>query len=119
MCESTHCAISSVWLKEYDTPEEKYLSTRQLKDDLLFNIQKMKINKHTLYVLITFTDMKKYSPISRLLFSTLFNYKNQLLIELMSELNASHSYIREAPDGEIDLYGIRFKRYHLNEEESF
>lgn len=111
MCESTTSAINAVWSKEYYNVEEKYLLTQRYKEDLAFNIQKMKINKHTLYVLITFTDMKKYFRISKLLFYVLFNYENKLLIELMSELNPSNSYIKEEANGDINLYGINFKRY--------
>lgn len=111
MCEITISAINAVWSKEYYTVEEKYLLTQRYKEDLVFSIQKMKINKHTLYVLITFTDMKKYSRISKLLFYILFNYENELLIELMTELNPSSSYIKEEVNGDISLYGINFKRY--------
>lgn len=111
MCETTTSAINAVWAKEYYTVEEKYLLTQRYKDDLVFNIQKMKINKHTLFTLITFTDMKKYSRISKLLFFVLFNHENNMLIEMMSELNPSNSYIQESKDGELELYGIKFKRY--------
>ena len=114
MCESTTSAINAVWSKDYYTVEEKYMLTQRYKDDLVFDIQKMKINKHTMFVLISFTDMKKYSRISKLLFYVLFNHENELIVEMMSELNPSTSYIQESEDGEIDIYGIKFKRYGGN-----
>ena len=114
MCETAVSSINAVWSKEYYTNEEKYLLTSRYKENLVFEIQNLKINKHTLYVLISYTDMKKYSRISKLLFYILFNYKNDLIIEIMTNLNSSGSYIYECKDGDLDLYGIKFKRYGGN-----
>lgn len=111
MCETTKSAINAVWAKDYYTTEEKYLLTQRYKEDLLFDIRKLKINKHTLYTLITYTDMPKYSHISKMLFSMLFNYENVTVIEIMSELTPSHTYIQESTDGDIDLYGIKFRKF--------
>ena len=114
ICETTTLAIHAIWGKEYYTLEEKYLLSQQYKEELISYIQKLKINQHTLFVLITYIDNKKYSQISKLLFYLLFHYKNNTLIELMYDLQPSSSYIKEAANGEIDLYGIKFKRYGGN-----
>lgn len=111
MCETTTSSINAVWSKDYYTVEEKYILTSQYKENLVFEIQKMKINIHTMFSLIEHTDMKKYSHISKLLFYALFNYKNNEIIEIMKKLNPSNSYIVEEKDGDIELYGIHFKRY--------
>lgn len=111
MCETTTSSINAVWSKDYYSTEEKYLLTSRYKENLVFDIQKLKINIHTMFSLIEHTDMKKYSHISKLLFYVLFNYKNNDIIEIMTKLNPSNSYIAEDKDGEIELYGIHFKRY--------
>ena len=113
MCETTTSSINAVWSKDYYSTEEKYILTSQYKDNLVFDIQKLKINIHTMFSLIEHTDMKKYSHISKLLFYALFNYKNNEIIEIMTKLNSSNSnsYIAEDKDGDIELYGIHFKRY--------
>lgn len=111
MCETTISSVNAVWAKEYYTVEEKFLLSQRYKDDLVFNIQKLKINKHTIFSLISLTDMKKYSHISKLLFYALFNYKNDLLIEIMNTLHSSNSYIEENNEGDLSIYGIKFKRY--------
>ena len=111
MCESTISSINAVWAKDYYSTEEKYILTSQYKGSLVFDIQKLKINMHTMFSLIEHIDMKKYSHISKLLFFALFNYKNDTIIEIMTRLNPSNSYIVEDKDGDIDLYGIHFKRY--------
>ncbi len=114
LCEDAVSAIQAVWVKEYYTPQEKYTLTEQYRDDLAAEIQKMKINPHTLFTLITFTDMKKYAHISKLLFYILFRYRNEAMIRLIRNLEPDTSYIEEAADGEISLYGIHFKRYKEN-----
>lgn len=111
MCETTTSSINAVWSKDYYSTEEKYILTSQYKDNLVFDIQRLKINIHTMFSLIGHTDMKKYSHISKLLFYILFNYKNNEIIEIMTKLNPSNSYIVEDKDGDIELYDIRFKRY--------
>lgn len=111
MCETTTSSINAVWTKDYYSTEEKYILTSQYKDNLIFDIQKLKINIHTMFSLIEHIDMKKYSHISKLLFFALFNYKNNEIIEIMKKLNPSNSYIVEDKDGDIELYGIHFKRY--------
>lgn len=111
MCETTTSSINAVWAKDYYTTEEKYVLTSQYKDNLVFDIQKLKINIHTMFSLIEHIDMKKYSHISKLLFFALFNYENNEIMEIMTKLNPSNSYIVEDKDGDIELYGIHFKRY--------
>ena len=111
MCETTTSSINAVWSKDYYSIEEKYILTSQYKDNLVFDIQKLKINIHTMFSLIEHTDMKKYSHISKLLFYALFNYKNNEIIEIMTKLNPSNSYIVEDKNGDIELYGIHFKRH--------
>ena len=64
-----------------------------------------------MFSLIEHIDMKKYSHISKLLFFALFNYENNEIMEIMTKLNPSNSYIVEDKDGDIELYGINFKRY--------
>ncbi|MFG6378251.1 MAG: hypothetical protein K1W19_08060 [Lachnospiraceae bacterium] len=114
LCETATSAINAVWSKDYYTTEEKYILTQRYKDDLVFGIQKMKINQHTLFILITYVDMEKYSRISKLLFFVLFNYKNEIIIDMMTNMAHPASYIQEYDNGEIDLYGIKFKRYGGN-----
>lgn len=112
MCETSTSSINAVWSKDYYSTEEKFILTSQYKDNLIFDIQKLKINIHTMFSLIEHTDMKKYSHISKLLFYALFNHKNSEIIEIMTKLNPSNnSYITEDEDGDLKLYGIHFKRY--------
>lgn len=111
MCESTVSSINAVWSKEYYSGQEKYLLSNQYKENLVFEVQNLKINKHTIFLLLGYIDAKKYSRISKLLFYILFNYKNEELIDMMLAMQPSSSYIVECKDGDIDLYGIKFKKF--------
>lgn len=109
LCETTTSSINAVWAKEYYDADEKYFLTKRYKENLVFEFQLLKINRHTMFSLLTYTDMKKYSHISKLLFYILFNYKDNVLTEIMNDLHPSETYIHEEQNGEIDLYGIKYK----------
>lgn len=109
-CETTTSSINAVWSKEYYSTEEKYILTSRYKDDLVFEIQKMRINIHTMFSLIEHIDMDKYARISKLLFFILFNYKNNTIIEIMKNVASPTTYIKEDKNGDLDIYGIKFKR---------
>lgn len=111
MCESTNSSINAIWSKEYYAPSEKFLLTDRYRESLVYDISKLKINKHTMLSLIEYVDMKKYSHISKLLFYTLFNYENDVLTEIMYELTPSNTYIEESKEGDIEIFNIKFKKY--------
>ena len=113
LCETTNSAINAVWAKSYYSSEDKFELSNQYKEKLVFEVQKSKINKHTMYSLIRHTDMKNYSHISKLLFYVLFNYKNDTIIEIMESLTHSNTFIKECKYGELEIYGIKFKRYEV------
>lgn len=110
MCESTVSSINAIWSKEYYTRQEKLLISNNYRDSLVCEIQKLKMNEHTLVKLLTFIDSKKYSHISKILFYILFNFKNETLIELMIDMKPAASYIIMSNDNksDIELYGINF-----------
>lgn len=111
MCETAISAINAIWSQEYYTGEEKYILSTRYRENLVTEMNRMKINSHTIYILLTYIDDKKHSNISKLIFYLLFHYKNNTVIEIMKNLNSSDSYILESDDGELELYGIKFKRY--------
>lgn len=111
LCESTASSINTVWSREYYTNQEKYSLTDQIKEDLVYEIANLKINEHTLFLLISYMDMKKYLHISKLLFYVLFNYKNDMLIQIMHDMKPYSSYLIECTDGDVELYGMKFKKY--------
>lgn len=110
LCEETSDKIGAIWSCDSYTPKEKYEYAREEKENLALTLGKLKINPHSMYRLITYTDQLKYSRISKLLFHTLFTCQSSSLTALMREIDAPVSYIKEDPKGDISLYGIKFKK---------
>ena len=56
LCESTVSAINAVWNKEYYNNKEKLIISNNYKDSLVFEVQQIKMNQHTLlnyYLILT------------------------------------------------------------------
>ena len=92
------------------TGKEKHIYIMNAKEDLLYEINRMKINKHTMYRLLWNLDKDKNSSIKNLLFYLLFNYKNDILTELLNQHNRIDTYLIEDKDGEIIIYNRKFSK---------
>lgn len=90
--------------------EEKFIHIVKAKEDLLYEINQMKINKHTMYRLLWSLDLQKNSPIKNLLFYVLFNYKNDILTELLSQYNRVNTFLIEDQNGEVVIYNRKFSK---------
>ena len=110
LCETAVSSINAVWSKDYYDMKEKCALTERYRNDVAYEIQKMKFNSHTIVALISATDYKKHSRISKLLFWAMFNYYNEDIVNLIDQSRQRITYIEEDPSGEIDLYGIKFTR---------
>ena len=111
-CESTVSAINAVWNKEYYNNKEKLIISNNYRDSLVFEVQQIKMNQHTLFKLLSYIDNPKYSHISKILFYVLFNFRNDTLIEMMVNMKPATSYIVQTNNNkaDIELYGIKFKK---------
>ena len=90
--------------------EEKHICIKRAKEDLLYEINKMKISEHTMYRLLWNLDCKKNSSIKNLLFYVLFNYKNDILTNMLNEYDRINTYLVEDKNGEIVIYNRRFAK---------
>lgn len=90
--------------------EDKHIHIVKAKEDLLYEINKMKINKHTMYRLLWSLDSQKNSPIKNLLFYILFNYRNDILTGLLNQHNRINTCLLEDENGEIVIYNHKFTK---------
>ncbi|MCI9077346.1 MAG: hypothetical protein HFH68_00285 [Lachnospiraceae bacterium] len=90
--------------------EEKYNYIQQSKENLLYGINKLKINSHTMYRLLWNLDNGKNPSIKNLLFYILFNYKNDLLTEILNHYDKIKNFLTEDEKGEICIYNCRFSK---------
>ena len=105
--------INSVWSRdEYDN-NEKYLLSNMAKQELVHEIENMKINKSTMYTLITYIDNPKYSEITRLLFTTLFNYRNETIVDLIRDKKMASSVLEKYDGNGVEIYGMTFVKRFL------
>lgn len=92
------------------TSEEKHLHIVKAKEDLLYEINRMKINEHTMYRLLWTLDEQKNSSVKNILFYLLFNYKNDVLTDLLNQYDRINTYLIEDKNGEIIIYNRKFAK---------
>ena len=90
--------------------EDKIVYIQRAKENLLFEIDKMKLNKHTMYRLLWHLDKEQNSKIKNLLFYILFNYKNNILTEMLEQYDKVNTFLSEDIEGEISIYGLNFSK---------
>ena len=90
--------------------EDRNLLIQKAKENLLYDINELKLNKHTMYRLLWNLDREENSSIKNLLFYTLFNYKNETLTDILGQYDKVKTFLSENPDGEIVIYEHRFSK---------
>ena len=88
--------------------ENRYYYITRAKEELLYEINRMKINEYTIYRLLKNMDNIPDTSTKNLLFYVLFNYKNDILTSLLLQHNRVNTFLCEDKNGEIDMYGIKF-----------
>lgn len=92
------------------TNEEKHTLIKNSKENLLYDINKMKINEHTMYRLLCNLESNKNSKIKNLLFYILFNYKNDVLTNILNQYNKINTFLIEDSGGDIVIYNQKFAK---------
>lgn len=110
MAENTFAYNQMIAQNSCLTSDEKHIHIVKAKEDLLYEINKMKISEHTMYRLLWNLDLQKNSPIKNLLFYILFNYKNDILTGLLEQYNRINTYLIEDKNGEIIIYNRKFTK---------
>ena len=110
MAESTFSYNQMIAQNSYLSSDEKHIHITKAKEDLLYEINKMKISEHTMYRLLWNLDLQQHSSIKNLLFYVLFNYKNDILTEILNKYSKINTYLIEDAEGEIIIYNRKFKK---------
>lgn len=90
--------------------EYQYYYRNRAKMELLYDIDRMKINSHTMYRLLQRLDNVENSSIKNLLFYILFNYKNEILTNILNQYDKINTFLYEDKKGEICVYSINFSK---------
>lgn len=110
IAQSTFSYNQMIAQNSYLSNEEKHAYIVKSKEDLLYEINRMKINKHTMYRLLWNLDIRENSSIKNLLFYILFNYTNEILTNILEQYNRINTFLIEDNDGEIVIYNIKFTK---------
>ena len=110
MAENTFAYNQMIAQNSCLTSEEKHIHIIKAKEDLLYEINRVKISEHTMYRLLWNLDLQKNSSIKNLLFYILFNYKNDVLTRLLEQYSRINTYLIEDKNGEIIIYNRKFTK---------
>ena len=110
MAENTFAYNQMIAQNSCLTSEEKHIHIVKAKEDLLYEINHMKISEHTMYRLLWHLDSQKNSAIKNLLFYLLFNYKNDVLTNILNQYNRIDTFLIEDKNGEIIIYNRKFAK---------
>lgn len=90
--------------------EEINTYKEQAASDLLFKLNRLKINEHTMYYLLKKLESDKDMSVRNYLFYILFNYKNETLTSTLKRYNTLYNILEEDKDGDINIYGKSYKK---------
>ena len=90
--------------------EDKYHYINRSREELLYEINRMKINEHTMYRLLRNLDKEHNSSIKNLLFYILFNYRNDILTNILNQYDKVNTFLCEDEDGELSIYGFNYSK---------
>lgn len=110
MAENTYAYNKMIAQNSCLNSEEKNTYILRAKEDLLYEINRMQISEHTMYRLLWKLDEDRTSPIRNLLFYLLFNYKNEVLTNILKQYNRINTYLIEDRNGEIVIYNRKFAK---------
>ena len=116
VARKTNQYISMLHTKKDMDYEDKQLLILRAKEDLAAQLNDVKINEHTMYRLLTKLDKPENSDISNLLFYILFNYENNAITNILSEMKQNFVFLSKDNSGEIDIYGEKYKKISQKQE---
>ena len=102
--------IRSININKNIPQDEKRIYINNAKDDFLYDLNKIKLNEHTMYRLMKQAKSESNSSLSNFLFYMLFNYKNDILTERLNKYPRVREFLSEDNDGEINIYGQNYKK---------
>lgn len=110
MAKTTYAYNQSIAQNPCLSSEEKHIYIMNKKEDLLYEINNMKLSRHTMYRLLWTLDLKENSKIKNLVFYVLFNYRNDVLTEILNQYDKINTYLIEDKNGEIVIYNRKFSK---------
>ena len=102
--------IKKIWSYEGYENYQKAMLSQEAKVQCYDYINKIKLNQHTMYWLISSIEKPEYSQIRDALLNSLFAYGNSGFLSLIKGSKKPVDLLVKTADGEIDIFGISYTK---------
>lgn len=103
-------AANNIYSSSTLDPADKHKLSAEIRQDSIEYIGNLSLTRNTMICLLLTVEQPQYSTIRRRLFNTLFGYPNAAFFALLKESRDAVSELEETPDGDIEIYGLRFRK---------
>ena len=109
---------SKIWSDNSLNNSDRYVKSNEIKDDLIKELSKIKMKKETIITILKRLDKdlrenKKgtiYTKSRRTILTALYNVYKLEFLSMINILSTKEEYLKRSPDGEYELFGIRFTK---------
>lgn len=104
--------IKAVWDGTDDNLDNygKAILVHEIRQEYTDYIKSLRISPHTVYRLMLAIEEPQNKDIFRTLFYTLFSVPNESFMDLIEKSKMPVSVLTEADDGDVEIYGYKFRR---------
>lgn len=103
--------ISSIYANKTVKPELQNIVASAFRQDCVEYIGTMNLNPTTMIAMLKALEKPEHAKHKKLVFYTLFGYPNTSFYTTLRECREPIPYIKPRADGDIDIYGTKFKEF--------
>ena len=103
--------ISSIYANETVTDDIKRIVANGFRQDCVEYVGRMSLSPATMKTMLKMIERPEHSKHKKLIFYTLFGYPNTSFFEVLRKSKQPIPHIECDPDGDIEIFGVRFKQY--------
>lgn len=107
-------SIRRIQSLEHLDSQSRYFSTQEIRQQCAESINRLKLNRSTILRLLRLCSQEGYQKEYRTILNIFFGTPHSPFFQLIRESREPLEYLEEDPEGELDLYGIRFRRLFLS-----
>lgn len=112
LVQDTNMQIKTIWNMNELDKQTKYQMSGEVRQDCIDYIDKIQLDKHTMYWLLRSIESDQCKNIRRLIFNTLFGAPNKSFFELIETSKSPIPHLVRDENGDIELYGMKFSKQY-------
>lgn len=110
LVRNTKQEIRRIWSDDTLSKSDRYMVYAGLRQECIDRISAERFNSHTMYKLLRSIEYPDNSDICQAIFDYLFGIPNESFFEIIAQSSTPIGILEEDADGEITLYGYRFRQ---------